>query len=62
MEQITKPKDMINYNAHMFGVDLMDQMLSYYPVVRRTLKWHKKLFLYLLQMRLNNTRVIYNEK
>ena len=24
MEQLTKPKAIINYNAHMFGVDLMD--------------------------------------
>ena len=46
----------------MFGVDLLDQMLSYYPVVSRTLKWHKKLFFYLLQMCLNNACVVYNEK
>ena len=58
MEEITKPKAIIDYNAHMFGVDLMDQMLSYYPVVRRTLKWHKKLFFYLLQMCLNNAHVV----
>lgn len=31
------PKPLMQYNAHMKGVDRMDQMLSYYPCERKTL-------------------------
>ncbi|XP_014484873.1 PREDICTED: piggyBac transposable element-derived protein 4-like isoform X2 [Dinoponera quadriceps] len=39
----TKPAAIINYNKNMSGVDLQDQMLSYYPCERKTLRCWKKL-------------------
>merc|ERR1712002_613279 len=34
----------------MSGVDFIDQMIQYYPVVRKTRKWSKKLVFYLLEL------------
>jgi hypothetical protein len=59
-EEIVKPIAVCEYNQFMNGVDLMDQKISYYPCVRRTLKWVKKLFFYLLELSLHNAHVIYN--
>lgn len=39
----------------------IDQMLSYYPFNRRTLKWWKKLFFHLITMIINNSHVLYKE-
>ena len=57
---IEKPNMVISYNQYMSGVDRVDQMLSYYPTVRRTIKWVKKLFFWYLMLSLNNACVIYN--
>jgi len=39
-----KPKCVIDYNTHMHGVDTADQYLAYYPFIRKTVKWPKKVF------------------
>ena len=44
-----RPKCVIDYNTHMHGVDTVDQYLTYYPFIRKTVKWPKKVFFYLLQ-------------
>ena len=44
-----KPKRIIDYNTHMHGVDTADQYLAYYPFIRKTVKWPKKVFFSLLQ-------------
>jgi hypothetical protein len=44
-----KPKCIADYNTHMHGVDTADQYLAYYPFIRKTVKWPKKVFFYLLQ-------------
>src|SRR5215469_15514917 len=45
-----KPKCFIDYNNHnMHGVDTADQYLAYYPFIRKTVKWPKKVFFFLLQ-------------
>ena len=44
-----KPKCVIDYNTHMHGVDTADQYLAYYLFIRKTVKWPKKVFFYLLQ-------------
>jgi len=44
-----KSKCVIDYNTHMHGVDTADQYLAYHPFIRKTVKWPKKVFLYLLQ-------------
>lgn len=55
-----KPKPIIQYNAHMKGVDRMDQMMSYYPCERKTLRWYKKIFIHVLQMIMCNAHYLYN--
>ena len=36
---VIKPEAVCQYNKYMSGVDRSDQMLSYYPTIRRTIKW-----------------------
>ncbi|KAJ8933495.1 hypothetical protein NQ314_013972 [Rhamnusium bicolor] len=38
-----KPATILHYNRHMGGVDRQDQMTSYYPASRKTIRWYKKL-------------------
>jgi hypothetical protein len=43
-DEVNKPVCVVDYNQNMSGVDRIDQMISYYPTVRKTIKWLKKLF------------------
>jgi len=56
-----KPKCVIDYNTHMHGVDTADQYLAYYPFIRKTVKWPKKVFFYLLQCCLFNSYVTFSK-
>jgi hypothetical protein len=51
-----------DYNKYMNGVDRIDQMIQYYPTVRKTIKWTKKRVLYFLELSVHNASVIYNDK
>ncbi|XP_035728425.1 piggyBac transposable element-derived protein 4-like [Vespa mandarinia] len=55
-----KPKCLADYNLNMNGVDLADQYLSYYLILRKTIKWSKKIVLYLINCDLFNAFKIYN--
>ena len=44
MEEVEKPVAICDYNEHMSGVDHVYQMISYYPCIRKTQKWTKKVF------------------
>ncbi|XP_072380638.1 uncharacterized protein [Diabrotica undecimpunctata] len=41
-EEVLKPPAIIEYNQAKKGVDISDQMSSYYTCLRKTLKWYKK--------------------
>ena len=43
-----KPACVIEYNALMGGVDKSDQLAANHRAARKSLKWYKKLFFYLL--------------
>lgn len=43
-EHVWKPKCVIDYNRGMLGVDRQDQVLSSFPIMRRTIKAYKKIF------------------
>ena len=45
-----KPTVIIDYNTHMGGVDNHDQLLQYYQLTRKTMKWWKKLFFHIMNM------------
>ena len=55
----TKPVCVMDYNLKMNGVDRLDQNLSYYAFVRKCYKWSNKMVLYLLQISLYNSFVLY---
>ena len=61
-EQVLKPQCIIEYNQYMSGVDRRDQMISYYPFTRKTMKWPKTVFFYLLEISLYNSFVLYKAK
>lgn len=58
-KEIEKPAAIIAYNTNMSGVDRQDQMLSYYPCNRKTIRWYKKLFIHVLQMSMMNSYYLY---
>ena len=59
-QAVSKPVALCDYNRFMGGVNGVDQMLCYYPVVRKTVKWVKKLFWYFVELAIHNSHVIYN--
>lgn len=58
---IVKPKAIELYNQNMGGVDLADQKLQVYLNVHRTVKWWKKVALYLLEATFVNSYIIWKE-
>ncbi|XP_043520066.1 uncharacterized protein LOC122533945 [Frieseomelitta varia] len=53
-EYIVKSVCINQYNVHMKRVKRADQYLLYYPILRKTMKWTKKVILYLINCRLFN--------
>ena len=47
-----KPACLIEYNALMGGIDKSDQLAANHRAARKSLKWYKKLFFYLLDLTL----------
>ncbi|KAG8299375.1 hypothetical protein J6590_102649 [Homalodisca vitripennis] len=45
-----KPLPIIQYNAHMKGVDRSDQMMSYYSMEHKSLRWYNKICIHLVQL------------
>uniref|UniRef100_A0ABF7PQ92 piggyBat transposase n=1 Tax=Myotis lucifugus TaxID=59463 RepID=A0ABF7PQ92_MYOLU len=58
-KKIVKPNALIDYNKHMKGVDRADQYLSYYSILRRTVKWTKRLAMYMINCALFNSYAVY---
>jgi hypothetical protein len=52
--EIKKPYAVVQYSKLMKGTDRADQYLHYYSFVRKTVKWSKKVVLYLLNCALLN--------
>ena len=48
-----------DYNNHMGGVDLADQLRQYYKVSRRSYKWWIYVFWFMLDTAVNNAYVLY---
>ena len=49
------------YNKSINGVDRHDQYCVYYSFVRKTIKWWRKLFFYLLECSTVNSYILYKE-
>ena len=56
-----KPESIISYNNFMCGVDRMDQLMSYYSPLRKTLKWYRKVVLQHLDMAMVNAFILYKK-
>lgn len=59
-QKIIKPNALIDYNKYMKGVDRADQYLSYYSILRKTVKWTKRLAMYIINCAFFNSNVVYN--
>ena len=57
----SKPIAIIQYNSSMGGVDQTDQMINTYRTARKTMKWTKKVVLYLLQHTTLNAYHVYKK-
>ena len=58
-ETVLKPKAVVEYNKYMGGVDLADQLLSYYGFGHRTVKWWRRAFFFLLDTAVVNSYIMY---
>jgi len=56
-----KPICIFQYNMFMKGVDRADQYLSYYSLLRKTVKWPKKVAFWLINCALFNAFRIYQK-
>ena len=58
-QEVVKPQVVVDYNTGMKGVDLSDQLAKSYPSSRKSLKWYKKIFFFLLDMAVVNAHAVY---
>lgn len=56
-----KPDVIIDYTKHMGGVDRSDHFISSYQFMRRTKKWYRKLFFWLLEVAIIDAYILYQE-
>ncbi|XP_022095908.1 piggyBac transposable element-derived protein 4-like [Acanthaster planci] len=54
-----KPACVIEYNALMGGVDKSEQLAASHRAIRKSMKWYKKLFFYLLDLTLVNSYCVH---
>ena len=57
-----KPEVILDYNKYMLGVDKIDQLVSYYSFIHKSVKWWRKVFFWLLEVAVVNSYVIYKEE
>lgn len=56
-----KPVAIIDYNKNKTGVDHGDQLITYYPFKRKTLKWWKKMFFHLFKITIVNSFILFKK-
>ena len=57
-----KANTILDYNKHMSGVDRSDQMLSYNSLLRKSLRWYKKVGVHMLEVFLVKAHYFYREQ
>lgn len=58
-DRVNIPPPMKGYNANMGGVDLSDQLLKCYEIVRKSRKWWKTLFFHFIDVGIVNSFIIH---
>lgn len=56
-----KPNVVIDYTKHMGAVDRSDHFISSYQFIRRTKKWYRKTFFWLLEVAIVDSYILYKE-
>jgi len=56
-----EPILVIKYNENMSGIYRQDQMSSYYPFEKKSLRWYKKIGFHFLHLLLINSYFLYNK-
>lgn len=59
MPSTKKPDVVLNYTKHMGAVDRSDHFISSYQFMRRTRKWYRKMFFWLLEVAIVNSYILY---
>ena len=59
VQNINIPPPIVDYNKNMGGVDLSDQLIKYYHVLKKTRKWWKTLFFHFIDVAIVNGYIIY---
>ena len=48
------------YNKYMLGVDRLDQRMSYYQFVRKSVRWWRKVFFWMVEVVVVNSYILYS--
>jgi len=62
IEYFQKPEMIYKYNLFSRGVDRHNQLCSYYLSNRRSIKWYRKIFFYVIEASLVNSYIFYKTK
>ncbi|XP_063050090.1 piggyBac transposable element-derived protein 4-like [Engraulis encrasicolus] len=60
-ERVTKPLCVLEYNKKMGSVDNLDKWNTFVDCSRKTFKWYKKLFFYILDVAVFNSFVLHRQ-
>lgn len=60
-EEVQKPDCVVDYNQHMGGVDVGDQMIASYDFSRKTRRWYLKLFVHVLAVMVLDAYILYKK-
>ena len=60
-DTVTKPSVVDVYNNNMNGVDTADQLTVFYSFVRKTRKWWRKVFFWLMETSVVNSYLLYKQ-
>lgn len=58
---VEKPMAIAEYNKYMGGVDRTDQMFSYYPCQRKTVRWNQKVGIHIFQLLFLNSYYLFRK-
>ena len=58
---ILKPEPVHDYTMKMRGCDISDQLMTSYSMLRRSVKWWRKLFFHLFALCINNAYILYKK-
>ena len=58
---IQKPQIVVDYTSKMRGCDVSDQLLQSYTLLRRSVKWWRKLFFHLFSVVLGNAYILHKK-